>query len=215
MLCLFKNRGQSTRSAFGLAWDSPITRLGELAVRIIGGKHRGRKIKQPGFDTVRPTKDRVRESIFNIIAVDVPGSRVLDMFAGSGAYGLEALSRGAENAVFVEKDSRCCGVIKENAEFLGEEGDIRIITADIFKNSELLGEYKEGFDLVFADPPYNVGMARKVLIMINHYDILSPSGLLILEHYRKEGVHGAERSLCARVQKAYGDVHVSIYTRRV
>ncbi|MFH1552672.1 MAG: 16S rRNA (guanine(966)-N(2))-methyltransferase RsmD [Candidatus Omnitrophota bacterium] len=185
-------------------------------MRIIGGKFRGRKIKQPVFKTTRPTKDRIREAVFNIISKKVPTSNVLDIFAGSGAYGMEALSRGAKKAVFVEKNRLCAASIKENVTALGLEEYARIIIKDAFKAVELLGKgkNKEKFDLVFSDPPYNTSMSKKTLIMINQYDILSPSGLLIIEHSTSESFPEAEGDVSLCKQKTYGNICISVFLRK-
>ncbi len=183
-------------------------------MRIIGGEFRGRKIKQPTFKTVRPTKDRIREAVFNIIAAGVPGTSVLDVFAGSGAYGLEALSRGAKKAVFVEKDRRCAGMIRENAGLLGVEGRAKIITKDAFKAIGSFAEDNEKFDLVFCDPPFGKDMARKTLIMVNQYDILKPSGSLIIEHHRADGIPEAEGRISVYKQRTYGDISISFYRKK-
>jgi len=183
-------------------------------MRIIGGKFRGRKIQHPGTGTVRPTKDRIREAVFNIIAERVSGAKVLDIFAGSGAYGLEAISRGAKETVFIENNRRCAGVIKENIASLGIEDQARVIVADAFGSAELLEENKEGFDLVFSDPPYKRDMAKKTLIMINQYDILNPSGFLIIEHHVIEDLPEIEGNLTLCRKKTYGDASISIYSKK-
>ncbi|RKY43277.1 MAG: 16S rRNA (guanine(966)-N(2))-methyltransferase RsmD [Candidatus Makaraimicrobium thalassicum] len=183
-------------------------------MRIIGGKYRGRRIKQPGFAAVRPTKDRIREAVFNIIAAKVPGAGVLDIFAGSGAYGLEALSRGAEKALFVEKNRRCGRAIGENIRLLGAEERARIITGDVFKSMELLAKSGQSFDLAFSDPPYNRGMAKKTLIIINHYDILKPAGLLIIEHHRAEDIPEVEGNVSIFKQKTYKNIFISVFLKK-
>lgn len=181
-------------------------------LRIIGGIFRGRKIEQPELDTVRPTKDRIREAVFNVIAEAVPGSNVLDLFAGSGAFGLEALSRGAEKAVFVEKDPRCARIIGKNIATLGIQGRSEVVTSDVSAWSEKEGG-KKAFDLVFADPPYNTGLAKNVLNMINRYAILNHSGILVIEHHGTEALPGAEGSLTLLKCKTYADISVSFYIK--
>ncbi len=183
-------------------------------MRIIGGEYRGRKIKQPEFETVRPTKDRIREAVFNIIAEKVPGSSVLDVFSGSGAYGIEALSRGAEKAVLIEKDERCCRVITENVRALGLEDRVRLMKGDAFGAIEELGQNKERFDLVFSDPPYSKDMAKKTLNSINHYDIVIASGLLVIEHHKGEELPAMEGGVFRLKQKVYKDTVISIYQRK-
>ncbi len=183
-------------------------------MRIIAGTFRGRKIKQPPLETVRPTKDRIRESVFNIIAEKVPSSAVLDLFAGSGAYGLEALSRGAKKATFVEKDKKCIDTLSGNILALSVEDASKVINEDAFKAMELLASGCEKFDLVFSDPPYGKGMAKKTLIMINHYDILKPTGLLIIEHERAEEVPAKIGTFCVLKQKTYRDILISIFHKK-
>ncbi|MFH1878379.1 MAG: 16S rRNA (guanine(966)-N(2))-methyltransferase RsmD [Candidatus Omnitrophota bacterium] len=187
-------------------------------MRIIGGKFRGRKILFPKTETVRPTKDRIREAVFNIIAEAVPGAIVLDIFAGSGAFGLEALSRGAAEAVFVDIDRLCSNTIKNNIDSLNIGKEARVITCDTFEFLEQArasgSRIRRGFGLVFSDPPYERGMGRKTLIMINCYDILLPSGLLIIEHKISETLPGNEGSISLLKQKIYGDIAISVYIKK-
>jgi 16S rRNA (guanine(966)-N(2))-methyltransferase RsmD len=183
-------------------------------MRIIAGEFRGRRIKGPESEKVRPTKDRIREAVFNVIAGEVPGSRVLDLFAGSGAYGLEALSRGAGKAIFVEGGREFSAVIKENIKSLGVEARAKIITKDVFKSLEEVKKEKESFDLVFSDPPYSKGMAKKTLIKINHYDILNHSGLLIIEHNIDERLPENEGAVSVFKRKTYGKTVISIYSKK-
>jgi 16S rRNA (guanine966-N2)-methyltransferase len=181
-------------------------------LRIIGGTFRGRKIEQPELDTVRPTKDRIREAIFNVIAEAIPDANVLDLFAGSGAFGLEALSREAQKAVFIEKDPRCAKVIGKNIATLGVEGRSEVITSDVSAWLEKEGG-KKAFDIVFADPPYNIGMARNILNMINRYDILNHSGILVIEHHGQEALPAAEGAFTLLKCKTYADISVSFYKK--
>ena len=183
-------------------------------MRIIGGKFRGRKIEQPPFETVRPTKDRVREAVFNMIAANIPGASVLDLFAGSGAYGFEALSRGADKVMFMEKDTRCLDIIQTTASRLGVEPDIEIISGDIAARPDGLNEIPAGFDIIFVDPPYNRGLVKKTLIMINHYDILNHSGLVIIEHHKSKNIPEYEGNVSIYKQKTYGDTIISVYLKK-
>ncbi|MFQ5952093.1 MAG: 16S rRNA (guanine(966)-N(2))-methyltransferase RsmD [Candidatus Omnitrophota bacterium] len=182
-------------------------------MRIIAGEFRGRRIKQPESKAVRPTKDRIREAVFNVIKERVPRAFVLDLFAGSGAYGLEALSRGARKAVFVEKDKECSSVINDNISLLGAEERSEVIARDVFGSLEGLKKDKERFDLVFADPPYGKGMAKKTLIKINHYDILNHSGIIIIEHNTEEELPESEGDVSILKRKTYGNIYISVYSR--
>jgi len=183
-------------------------------MRIIGGEFKGRKIEYPEFKTVRPTKDRIREAVFNMIAEWVPGARVLDLFAGSGAYGLESLSRGALELVLVDNDARCAEVIEKNVSTLKIKNKAKVLTDDVFEAIPILSNSKERFDIVFADPPFNKEMAKKTLITINHYDILNRPSLLILEHSRNEAVPEEEGSAIISRQKTYKDILISLYIKR-
>ncbi len=183
-------------------------------MRIIGGKFRGRKIQDPHLKTTRPTKDRIREAVFNIIAAELPDARVLDLFAGSGAYGLEALSRGAKEAVFAEKNPSCADTIKKNIQLLKLDDCAEVLIGDAFAAIKSFGEKKEKFDLVFSDPPYDAGMTKKVLLKIYQYDILNPTGLLILEHSRAEDIAGVETGVSIIKQRTYGDICISIFMKK-
>ena len=183
-------------------------------MRIIGGEYRGRKIKSPPFDTVRPTKDRVREAVFSIIAEKVPGSSALDLFSGSGAYGLEALSRGAKECVFIEKDPKCADVLKENITLLRLGNSSEIMTMDVLESMKPLKDGDKKFDIIFSDPPYNYNINKKLLIMIYQYDILKPSGALVVEHSPKEEIPRAEGDISIYKQKTYGDTSISVFLKQ-
>ena len=129
-------------------------------MRIVAGQWRGRRIEAPPGRGVRPTLDRVREAWMNILQHDIPGSSVLDMFAGSGALGLEALSRGAEHCAFVENDWRALRILRKNIEALGASDSAEIQQADAFRLAENLG--KHTYDIAFADPPYAGGAAARM-----------------------------------------------------
>lgn len=182
-------------------------------MRIIAGEFRGRKIKQPESREVRPTKDRIREAVFNMLAPVIGNSDVLDVFAGSGAYGLEALSRGARRAVFLEKDRVNSDIISDNIDLLGVGGVSEVITGKAEENIPKLGERKDEFSMIFADPPYNSDMAKNILIIINDYDILTPSGLLIVEHHVKEVLPDAQGGLFVCKTRLYGKTSISVYQK--
>ncbi len=152
-------------------------------MRIVGGKLRGRALKGPSSAAIRPTADRLRESIFNILAHaygdPVSGARVLDLFAGTGALGIEALSRGARFALFVEDAAEARALIRENVEALALPGVTRLFRRD----ATSLGEAKpiEPFDLVFCDPPYGHGFAEKALAAARDGGWLAPGALIVVE----------------------------------
>jgi 16S rRNA (guanine966-N2)-methyltransferase len=129
-------------------------------VRIVAGRWRGRRIKSPADERVRPTADRVREAWMSIVHPLLPDARVLDLFAGSGALGLEALSRGAASADFVEIGATSLRALRENAELLGATDAARIHRQDALEFVHTLGP--DAYDVAFADPPYRLGLAEKV-----------------------------------------------------
>ena len=149
-------------------------------MRITGGIHRGRVIKVPDGLEVRPTQDRVREALFNILMHDIAGARFLDVFAGSGAVGLEAMSRGASLAVFVERNPRHIAFIKSNAAMLKLAPEI--VQADAY---QYLASFSGvPFDIVYADPPYALGEENgfdTVLKNLTERNVLKPGGLFVAE----------------------------------
>ena len=153
-------------------------------MRIIAGKWRGRPIDAPPGPATRPTADRVRETLFSMLASRL-GSfdelRVADLFAGSGALGLEALSRGAQSAVFVESDPKAASVIRRNADRLG--ADIQLLTG-----SALALPRAEPFDLIFADPPYSTGSGSAVVAAVARAAWLASGGWMSVETSRDEAI---------------------------
>ena len=153
-------------------------------MRITGGEFGGRNLKVPKSDAIRPTQDRVREALFNIIQFEVPGADFLDLFAGSGAVGLEALSRGAASATFVEQNRRHLAVLNENLAAVGKAAApcVRVVAADCYR---WLSAYSgPGFSIGFADPPYALGEERgyaRVLATLAGRGVIRPSGLFIAE----------------------------------
>jgi 16S rRNA (guanine(966)-N(2))-methyltransferase RsmD len=152
-------------------------------VRIIAGRFKGRRLKTPKWDGVRPTSDKLRETLFNVIAPRVEGARVLDGYAGTGAVGLEALSRGAAHVVFVERDRRAAALIAENAAACGVEGRYTIACGD-FLAAAPRPDAQGGFDLILLDPPYDIGNVRAVLDRAA--GLLAIGGLLVLEHATRQ-----------------------------
>ena len=149
-------------------------------LRIIGGQFRGRKIKHPETEMVRPTKDRIREAVFNMVAGYVPGARVLDLFAGSGALGIEALSRTAKSVTFVDSSKVACGIIRKNLGLIDNPANTRILKDDVLSYLQSK-KPKIQYDFIFADPPYNFEHNKYLLKIIRTHNILSPRGVLMLE----------------------------------
>jgi 16S rRNA (guanine966-N2)-methyltransferase len=153
-------------------------------MRIVGGRFRGRALATPGDARTRPTSDRVREAVFNILAHGIPGwdlegARVLDLFAGTGALGLEALSRGAAFCLFVEEDAEARALIRRNVEALGLTGVTKIFRRDA---TDLGAAGRQGgFTLAFLDPPYGQGLAERALVSAAEGDWLAADALAVIE----------------------------------
>ncbi len=184
-------------------------------MRVIAGKYRSRIIKMPKGPEIRPTKDRIREALFNIIGDFVRGAAVLDAFAGSGAFGIEALSRGAKRAVFVDNNKRCVETIKKNLKALNVQiKNISIIKMDVFKAFYFLERKKEKFDIVLLDPPYYKDMAKKSLIKLDRHDILTSSCIIAVEHHRNDILPEELDVLTSYRIARYGDICLSFYKAR-
>ena len=154
-------------------------------MRIIAGDLKGRRLKPPSWAGLRPTSDKLRETLFNILAARIAGARLLDLYAGTGAVGIEALSRGAAQVTFVEQDRRAEALIEENLARCGVVEGYAIIRASVVRGLERLRE-QPAFDLIVLDPPYasqNSGEIGRV--MAAAADVMAPGGVLILEHARK------------------------------
>jgi 16S rRNA (guanine(966)-N(2))-methyltransferase RsmD len=148
-------------------------------MRIITGKARGARLKAPKGLSTRPTSDRVKESLFSILGGRVAGRRVLDLFAGTGSLGLEALSRGAADTVFVDRATE--NVLRENAEHTRLAETARVVRGDVFAALSRLSDEGEQFDLVFCDPPYGRGLWERVLTALDGLPLLSETALVVVE----------------------------------
>lgn len=153
-------------------------------MRVVAGKFRGRAIAAPEHEGVRPTSDRVRESIFNILAHGIEGfslekTRVIDLFAGTGALGIEALSRGAQYCLFVEEGVESRALIRTNVEALGLTGVTRIFRRDATDMGPI--GTMEAYDIAFLDPPYGQGLGEKALISIRDGGWIAPGAIIVLE----------------------------------
>jgi 16S rRNA (guanine966-N2)-methyltransferase len=172
-------------------------------VRIIAGSRRGARIFAPKGAETRPTGDRVREAAFSLIG-PVDGAAVLDLFAGSGAMGLEALSRGAERAVFVESDREACRTIERNLDKLGLTG-ARVVCDDALR---VLATEQTQYDLVLVDPPYRTFSALQPALAAYLPRVLAPDGLVVVETGAKEQ---PELPLAERTSRRYGAARITLF----
>ena len=147
-------------------------------MRVITGSARGVQLKTPEGLVTRPTSDRVKEAMFSIIQFEIPGAMVLDLFGGTGQLGIEALSRGAKNAVFVDAGEPACRLIRENLKRTRLEGQGRVIRSDYL---EYLSRCREQFDIIFLDPPYAEVFLENALKRITEIDILRSNGIIVTE----------------------------------
>ena len=150
-------------------------------MRVIAGKHKGRHLRTVDDLSVRPATSRVKGSIFNILQnrVDWPDVNVLDLFAGSGSLGIEALSRGARRAVFVEDSKRALTFLKQNIDMIQSGPEVEIVAADVF---DFLARPRATFDVVFADPQYEFEALHRLPTLIFQSGVISPGGYLVIEH---------------------------------
>ena len=155
-------------------------------MRIIAGKRKGLNIKTIEGESTRPTRDMVREALFSILTSKIPDAKFLDLFAGSGAIGIEAISRGAAEACFSDTNPQCIKIIKENIDKANFENESRIFNLDYKLVLKKLKDEK--FDVIFIDPPYNKGLGVDAIMRISEYDLLTDDGVIILETDTNEEV---------------------------
>ncbi len=182
-------------------------------MRIVGGKFKGHGLFGPASGITRPTSDRVRESLFNILAhgiegFELDGARVMDLFAGTGALGLEALSRGAKFCQFIDEETEARSVIRRNADALGAIGLCKIWRRDATKLGPCAPQ--SPFDLVFVDPPYNKGFGEKALAALIDGQWLAPGAVVVLEESERASV-GEVAGLTRIDQRTYGDTVVYFF----
>ena len=180
-------------------------------MRVVGGSKRGTRLI--GFDReeVRPTLDRVKESVFNIIQFEKM-DRVVDLFAGTGQLGIECISRGAGHAVFCDNAPQSLEIVRKNLKKTGFESSARVLLCDYkrFLKYEAQGEY----DVIFVDPPYGIGLSDRALKQIGSHSVLSKNGVVVLECAREEAKAEEEGNLVLRRRYDYGTVSVLIYVRK-
>ena len=184
--------------------------LGGLGVRVISGSARGLKLNTPGDDRVRPTTDRVKESMFNIVQDWAYDSQVLDLFAGSGALGIEALSRGASQAVFCDNSLDSIKIIKSNIEKARVADRGQIVNGDFKRCLRDMEAKNQSFDMIFVDPPYYEGLFEEVLDTIRSCKILKKDGIVIVEHDAKRPI-GQVEGLEVYKEKKYGITMLTFY----
>jgi len=178
-------------------------------MRVISGTARGRRLREPAGIEIRPTTDKVKEAVFNIVQFDVEGRRVLDLFAGTGQLGVEALSRGAASAVFVDSAPQAVKLVKQNLEICGFSDRAQVIHAD----SVGYLAHSDAFDLVFVDPPYDADLLDRALFSIFQFDILRRNGIMICESRADRRIGEVPAPYRIVKQYRYGQVKLTLITR--
>lgn len=178
-----------------------------MNVRIISGIYGGRKIEAPSTSRTHPMSERARGALFNSIAAELPGAEVLDAFAGTGALGLEALSRGAKHATFVERDRVAQKVLAKNIVVLGVEKTTTLIRASVASWCDTMEN--RDFDIIFADPPYHDPQFSTVSRLMG---LLKPGGLMILSHPGR-GEEPTKPGVVVVDNRSYGNAHLTFYRR--
>ena len=176
-------------------------------MRVITGLAGGRKLKSPDGDAVRPTADQVKQAIFNILQFDVEGRRVLDLFGGTGQMGIEALSRGAKEAVFIDASRTSAALIRENLKICGMKAAVLQTDALQYLSRG------ERFDIIFVDPPYDAGLYGTVLERINAVDNLTEGGIIICETRASQVLPDLQPPYRLLKERKYGSVKIAVFTK--
>ena len=179
-------------------------------MRVITGKARGINLKTPEGLQTRPTADRVKEALFSIIQFDIPGTRVLDLFGGTGQLGIEALSRGAKSATFVDASNTACNLIRENLKRTRLQEESRVICSDYLA---FLGRCSEKYDIIFLDPPYAEVFLENALNRITEIDILQSGGIIITDRPLAKELSMDFPGYSRSKDYKYGKVLLTIYRK--
>ena len=180
-------------------------------MRVVAGRFGGRRLKGPGRLDLRPTAELVRKALFDILGTRVMHTRVLDLFAGTGSLGIEALSRGASHATFVERDRRTALLLRNNLALLDlAEPEFEIITAPAIQAVNTLGGARRRFDLILADPPYEAGLSQVTMQALVAVGLLAPEGVIVWEHRSSENA-GPIGGLDMTGRRVYGDTGLSFF----
>lgn len=178
---------------------------------MIGGSKKGYKLFWPQHHRIRPMRDVVRGALFNILGDLVEGSRFLDLFAGTGSVGIEALSRGAEYCAFVDHAPEAIRLIHKNLEALSFKEKALVLKLDVFEAIERLSAESERFDLIFIGPPYHKRLAHKALMALSQHVLLDKEGIIITEIFKKEELDAQYGELALMDEYQYGDNRLLFY----
>ncbi len=180
-------------------------------MRVIGGTAKGRRVKSFKGQSLRPTADRVKEALFNILPHDLSGWKVLDIFAGTGNLTFEALSRGAAQACLVDVSREASKMIRKNIEALGFSRSARVLGIPVLRAIHVLAGRGDKIDLILADPPYDKGWVERVLRSLAQEELLEKDGILVVEHSTREEVKEIYGSMVLQDQRRYGGTCLSFF----
>ena len=180
-------------------------------MRILAGALKGRRLVTPRGDTTRPTADQVRITLMDTLMPRLPDARFLDLFAGAGGVGLEALSRGAAHATFVERDAKAIGALRENVTTLDVAALVAVRRGDVLKELTALLAGGERFDIVFLDPPYEAGLVESTLEMLGGGGLLLPDALVIAQHFTKRVPAAIVGRLGSFRTRRFGETTLTFY----
>jgi len=179
-------------------------------MRVISGSARGIVLKSPDGMLTRPTADRVKEAMFSILQFDLPGAKVLDLFGGTGQLGIEALSRGASAAVFVDERDAACKIIRENLSKTGFANYSRVVRSDYVS---YLRSCKEKYNIILLDPPYTEVFLENSLKMITEIDILQSGGIIVAEHPAEKTLYAKFEGLIHSKDYRYGKTVLTLFRK--
>jgi 16S rRNA (guanine966-N2)-methyltransferase len=180
-------------------------------VKVLAGALKGRRLVTPRGSTTRPTADQVRIALMDTLMPRLPGARVLDLFAGAGGVGLEALSRGAAHATFVERDARAVAALRTNVETLAVGPQVRIERADVRAALDRLGRDGARFDVIFLDPPYDEDLAGPTLARLGESPVVDPGGVVIAQHMTKRAPAETAGRLRAYRTRRFGETTLTFF----
>lgn len=180
-------------------------------MRIIAGRFKGRRLQPVPGDHVRSTADRVKETLFNVIMHEVPNARVLDLFCGAGTLGLEAISRGAMSALFVDESAKSLKKTAENVKIVGAESETTLSRSDALIALKTAGKRDSRFSLILADPPYGLGWPAKILRAVAAAKCREDEGVLVIEHHKKDDPGPEPVGFSLWTTRRFGDTVLSFW----
>jgi 16S rRNA (guanine966-N2)-methyltransferase len=184
-------------------------------MRITGGQSKGRLLAPLKGLNIRPSSDKIRATIFNIIGQDMNGMKVLDLFAGTGSLGIEALSRGALNVLFIDNSIHSIRLIKKNLELSGYERSGLVLNKNLYKGIPIEHPFfQEKFNIVFMDPPYGKGLIPPTLEIIDKCNFLASEAIIIAESSKKDKIPMNSKRLTCADSRIYGETKIDIFYRR-